>query len=500
MRLILILLIGIMGPLCGAQNASELPELDPLLAALGRPVRWQEGADGRLRFHPAMNGDAAGIPFLSLPGETRGLSPIDVVIIGGPMAMTGLVFSGGRDLASLGDVVTHARRLGWDVSEEALRKRMSTAAKPLERLIAFRLIEVYHPAAVADLRAGLASERDVFLRQAAQPRLEIGHQDLAVVVPSSAILRIVYRPCFYPAQTHGMGAGRHFGVVACLRTLDQNQKLPIDPDILADQAFDVDAAGEIPIAFSAHFGNARIDRVVAWMWTHQEKAKWGFHVDGAVGEAVGRAVEAWNGPAQPTAGGRRWTLGDWWLEVAGDALMRFGMRGEPPQLKEPGLHWDVPDRQSALCITAGATALINAPRLLDLYWVDENGKHDHPATPPALAGLLQGDQTASIDVSFDGTDTRWEIRAPGVEESRMLALCGWLEEWLPTQPHPSRLLARQADGLLARLERRGSDIVLCYRTPGAPLRDRLNDPGALIRATIPDWADMLKRLIERARK
>ena len=500
MRLILILLIGIMGPLGGADRADELPELDPLLAALGRPVRWQEGADGRLRFHPAFKGNPAGDPFLALPGDANALSPIDVVILGGPMVLNGLVLNGGRDLASLGHVATHARRLGWDVSEAALLKRLDGAAKPLERLLAFRLLEANHPTAAAKLRATLASDRDVHLRHAAQPRREVGHQDLAAVVPASAIVRVVYRPGFYPAQAHGMGAGRHFSVVGSLEPLERDPQRPIDPDLIAGSAFDIDAAGEIPIAFASYFGNVRIDRVVGWIWPHEGGARWGFQVNGAGGEAVGRFTEAWHGPAKPAANGRRWALDDWWMELAGDELVRFGMQGEPPPLQGPGLRWEAPDPQSALCITAGAAALMNAPRLLGIYRLNALGGKEYPATPPAVAGLLQGDQTASIDVSFDGTDTRWEIRAPGVDEARMLALCGWLEEWLPTQPHPSRLLARQPDGLLARVERRGSDIVLCYRTLGAPMRDRLSNPAAIINATTPDWRGMIQRLIARSRE
>ena len=501
MRFLTLFVVCITGLLGAGVSAVELPDFDPILDAAGRPIRWEEGADGRLRFHPAPKGNQDGLPFLVVPSDGGNQTPLDTLVGGGPQAMFGLLLSGGQDFASLGDAATHAKRLGWGMSEAALVTRISDAAtSPLDRLLAFRLLEIQYPAAATALRPVLAKERDLHLCHAAAPGPVPGLDDLAQVVPASAIVRIVYRPALYPAQRGGIATGRYFGVLGVLRIVDRDRQRPIDVDLLSFMAYGTDAAGELPIACAARFGNVRIDRVVAWMTPGKDEALWEAQVRGAGGAAAGKALDTWLGPSRPVSEGRRWQTDSWWSEVLGEDLMRWGIRvGGPSAPAGARPKWDQPNPRSALCISAGAAALADAVRILGICWADQDGKRFYPPVPPTVADLLRGDQTASIDVWFDGKDTLWEVRALGVDESRVLALRDWMENWLPTMPQAARLLAPQADGHLAKVEHRGTDIVLIYRTPGAPMRDGYRDPATVVNKVVPDWRELLGRVIARVK-
>lgn len=479
------------------EESISLPEFDQLFIRAGKPIHWQKGADGRYRFLPAPNGAAEGVPFLPLPTDNNSKSPVRTLLSGGSWALPGFLLCGGRDLASLGDAATHARRLGWEVTEVALKSRINDlSSNPTDRLLAFRLLEVRYPSAAAELAKALATDKDLHLRHAAKAIAAPELDDLPALQPNSSAIRVVYRPSLYPPQTGGVAAGRNYGILGVMQVLDRGKDASIDPEWLIDSAQEIDALGELPIAFADYYGNIRIDRVVAWLIPGADAPTWELQVRGAGGEAAGKALEAWFGASRPTLAGKSWQTERWWASIHGDSELRVGtgMETVKQPIEKVGLRWQQPDASSALCISVGVNALADAPRLLDIYTIDQDGNRIYPKSPLALTDLLHGDQTANLDVWFDGVDTQWKISALGVDEQHMMKLRDWLEDWLPSLPHVTNWLVRQPDGRLSRIERNGTEFSLHYITRGAPLRDAYSHLHESLNIMAPDWPAMLERI------
>jgi len=257
-------------------SAGEVYSVPDVPEVAGKTTAWTRGADGVLLFTPdprSPDGTGPGLRLFAGGAGQRGISMADVFIMGSPVSVTALAFSGGRDLASCGDQRSWALRMGWDVTPAALARRALTAVAAedrvaaSERLVAVRLLQELAPEQAAALLAPLGATPGLDRWTAAALRPTPPPPEPAAVLRGLALHRdllAILRPGAAPAQSRGTGAGRSYAILGMAAKMDA-QPGGIDPSWFAANVMELDAVGFLPIELARRHGNLRIDAIVVSM-------------------------------------------------------------------------------------------------------------------------------------------------------------------------------------------------------------------------------------------